>query len=1658
MSGYIGWLNSVSEVFTGFAGRMLVQSSVLILILLLLDLVLRRRVRAVVRYWIWLLVLAKLLLPPSLSAPTSLVAWLGSRLPEATTAPFVPSPRVVTQDVLEAPLFLPMATVPQPSATDFPTIGAAPMPGVGTAPVVSPTWQAMVLLGWAAAVVLMLLLLLQRISFIRALLTQSQEAPIDLSVLLEQCRRQMGIRRQVEIRLTCLSASPSVCGLRRPVILMPEHMMQQLQTSQLRSVLLHELAHIQRGDLWISLLQTLLQIAYFYHPLLWPANMKIRRIREQAVDEAVLAAMGEEAEEYPRTLLNISRLAFGQPALSLRLLGVVESKRALTARIRHIVSRPFPTSARLGLLGLVAIAIIAIVLLPMARGTEGGIRDTPPDKPADPFVVTSRPGMRIELLGVRVYSEADQPWWRADGSPATGTDFPKFQEFRTPLPSLNDPKARVRALALRLTGASLEDVSVSWSLPNARGSHSMPYFPIRYVHEADEREVLRRVQTIVARFADDATTTDLKFGVAAGPWKDVATESEGRTTIYAKDNITQNDVIYHPAEERDGSLIMAATHLLGGNYDCRIVAEDENHHILEPIRSNNSGGRCLSVLKVTRAQVKSFRLQARPYEWVEFKGVRLAPEPKEADTAERIIHFPKERSLGLLSLRSAHADEWEKWRERGQARGDTPVPEGTQRRLSVTEKTYENLADLATLRADDLQDLYLSSPQLQDDDLRHLKGLTGLQFLTLSSGSNGRTCPMNGEGLAYLRDLKSLRHLRILFTQITDESLRHLEPLSRLEDLTLWNDEQIHGQGLGHLQSLPALRSLSFYQVPVEDAGLEKLKGMEQLESLSLQYTRVTDEGLAHLRGLPALQSLVLPPATTDTGLAHLRELASLTELSISDARVTDDGLIHLREMPALTSVHISCRQMDGRGLKYLHGLPGLKKIGLMYDRMNDAGMEGLRGLKAVTSLHLGRNPITDSGLANLEGLTALEYLHLNSTPITDAGLVHLGGLTSLKLLDLESTRITAAGLENLRDLTGLQTLRLVETDISDAGLAHLTGLKALDTLYLDGTKVSDAGLIHVGDLPLLRHLTLRGTSITEEGLVHLEDSRSLRHLSVGVPRLSQAGLGHLRQMTWLQELSLAEGSLREEDLADLEKALPDCAINVSRVYAQSPRLAPTSPAGQPATTQPSDSSAVASGAGMTATAPAPEDDGAGISGLVVDAAGKPIVGARVRVENKDLLLLPQPVTIHSEVRQVARPEETETDSQGRFRFTDLAPGKTGLRVSARGHRTEFVAVATGTEGLRVVLGEPRPYRLSGVALDMSCRPVAGVEVTFIEETVSGPGQGSEASSVTLRTDDRGAYRFDRLLSPGDEPSVRRFLYARKAGYGAWGMQCDTTGGQPSGVIRLLGEEKVSGVVKNESGAPIAGATVVLFSGWGHQGPFYFAPAWQRLAPQAVTRTDGTFTLDQLPTDSYLSLRVHANGYASDGLWSVRTGQVGNPAMRDGDKASVPLTITLSRAALPPGATAGPKTQWLASEGGNGHFYQAVRMSKPLPWNEADRLARALGGHLVTLTSKAENDFVFRLVDNDTYWYHSYNWRGPWIGALQPPGSAEPAGGWTWVTGEPFSYAIWDAGQPNNFNGSPENRLHFGNQRSRIPTWNDVRENFEEVISFVVEFPDTGRP
>ena len=143
------------------------------------------------------------------------------------------------------------------------------------------------------------------------------------------------------------------------------------------------------------------------------------------------------------------------------------------------------------------------------------------------------------------------------------------------------------------------------------------------------------------------------------------------------------------------------------------------------------------------------------------------------------------------------------------------------------------------------------------------------------------------------------------------------------------------------------------------------------------------------------------------------------------------------------------------------------------------------------------------------------------------------------------------------------------------------------------------------------------------------------------------------------------------------------------------------------------------------------------------------------------------------------------------------------------------------------------------------------------------------------------------------------------------------------------------------------------------------------------------------------------------------------------------------------GAQSSHAVEWKVSEGGNGHWYERVGQSRGIDWASAKMAAAAIGGHLATISSAAENAFVHS-VSNPTAWSSRY---GPWLGGYQLPNSPEPSGGWVWVTGEPWEFTKWACGcggsccEPNN--GCPtdpnESALHFirdGVQGSS--GWNDL--------------------
>lgn len=181
------------------------------------------------------------------------------------------------------------------------------------------------------------------------------------------------------------------------------------------------------------------------------------------------------------------------------------------------------------------------------------------------------------------------------------------------------------------------------------------------------------------------------------------------------------------------------------------------------------------------------------------------------------------------------------------------------------------------------------------------------------------------------------------------------------------------------------------------------------------------------------------------------------------------------------------------------------------------------------------------------------------------------------------------------------------------------------------------------------------------------------------------------------------------------------------------------------------------------------------------------------------------------------------------------------------------------------------------------------------------------------------------------------------------------------------------------------------------------------------------------------------------------------PRRRRTRRLAAACLATLALAASTDTLRAQSWTQWPISSGGNGHWYLAVRCPGGIRWAEANTAAQALGGHLATITSTAENAFVFPLVADPIFWRVVQNPTrilGPWLGGFQPAGSAEPLGGWSWVTGEAWGFANFAPGEPNNYQGTQEDHLHyFTTGTTPLRRWNDLIGT-ALVPGFVVESPN----
>jgi beta-lactamase regulating signal transducer with metallopeptidase domain len=158
----------------------------------------------------------------------------------------------------------------------------------------------------------------------------------DLSEEIQPLLERPG-KRAVEVRLSDDVDAPSAVGFFRPAVVMPASLWSELSTAELKQIVQHEVAHLDRGDDWTNLFQKLLRALFPLNPALIWAERHLCLERELACDDAVLDAAGN-ARAYATCLTNLAEKRMVRRVASLAP-GMWQRQSELAGRVQNILHR-----------------------------------------------------------------------------------------------------------------------------------------------------------------------------------------------------------------------------------------------------------------------------------------------------------------------------------------------------------------------------------------------------------------------------------------------------------------------------------------------------------------------------------------------------------------------------------------------------------------------------------------------------------------------------------------------------------------------------------------------------------------------------------------------------------------------------------------------------------------------------------------------------------------------------------------------------------------------------------------------------------------------------------------------------------------------------------------------------------------------------------------------------------------------------------------------------------------------------------------------------------------------------------------------------------------------------------------------------------------------
>jgi beta-lactamase regulating signal transducer with metallopeptidase domain len=597
------------------------QVSVLVVLVWVISLA-SRKASPNFRYWLWCIVLVRLCLPVNLTLPIGAEHHVrqGIRIVAAAVIK-KPAARIISGHIQS----MPAASDQNMKPADRVSISGSAAASQALNSVASGhrlTIGTSIGLSWFVLVTIFGGSILWRsLRISKWLKTCPTIQRSDLVALCNRLCSEIGMKRPVQLRCMDIEKadSPAVIGILRPRIFLPRHIVDQWSLNEIEPILLHELAHIRRYDLLVNLLQMIVQVVYFFHPLVWLTNSKVRQLREEICDDIAIQHIGAERKRYSKSILRVMEESRREPAFGFAAIGFLERKNSLRRRITRIMSDRYRINPRMtffSILALVLTSLVCIVLASekktQAEETSTQIKDeTTSVKILDfEWKATFSNGVGVELLGVCEHPSEGKQWWHPDGSPLEQAPYHTIGTMLT-----TDKDLKAFEFAFRFNGPIDAEVFI---LPGQAMATSITFVPFN-----KDGKSIHTLRAIAGDFLKEVNVTDLRLGVPSGDWKTLVshrTDAKKASYEFGKKRVEFHDLY---KEEETTALVLIHTFF---EPTARVIAigTDGNEHLAKFGYVGVPGMVTPTYeFSIPLSRIKEFQFQTRPFEWIIFRNVSL---------------------------------------------------------------------------------------------------------------------------------------------------------------------------------------------------------------------------------------------------------------------------------------------------------------------------------------------------------------------------------------------------------------------------------------------------------------------------------------------------------------------------------------------------------------------------------------------------------------------------------------------------------------------------------------------------------------------------------------------------------------------------------------------------------------------------------------------------------------------------------------------------------------------------------------------------------------------------------------------------------------------------------------------------------------------------